>query len=183
MLSMDVPPSTAEAASRVQVASRTEVSADAKGICLFASADADPNDRPSALYLGYVSYLQDIVPKDLSGVDAGPARTAEQLAWFDNWARAVKVVVVRAPIHGSMIQDEAMDPDHPSYRPNKGFVGKDRVDVLVSAKGAKGRLVTRKLVYFINVVPEVQFGKIADNHQLMIRRHCGQAEPVWSIQK
>lgn len=177
------PPSIPDSVPQVQVAGRVAVVADVQGICQFAQADMDPAYTPSAVYLGYASYLQDILPKDLSGVDAGPGRTADQLAWFENWQKSIRVTVVSAPRHGRMIVDDKIDRRQPSYFPNKGFVGKDRVDVLVSAKDGKGRLVTRKLVYFINVLPGETFEKLADNHRPMVKRHCGKDAPVWPVRE
>ncbi|RZI86511.1 MAG: hypothetical protein EOP38_01005 [Rubrivivax sp.] len=183
MLSASLPPPIPDDAPLVHAASRAAHAVNVKGICQFAQADTDPNYTPRALYMGYASYLQDILPKNLSGVDAGPARTADQLAWFDAWVKTVKVVVVRAPQHGRMVADDMMDTDQPSYAPDKGFVGKDQVDVLVSAKDAKGHVITTKLVYFINVTPTRDFLAVAENLQTMVKRYCGKNAPVWPIRK
>jgi hypothetical protein len=181
MLNVSLPPSLPESAQQVQVADALAGAMDVKGICEFARANTDPDSSPSALYMAYANYLQDILPKDLSGVDAGKARTADQLAWFENWANTIRVVVIRTPQHGRMVLDDRMYQTLPSYVPDNGFVGKDRVDVLVSAKDASDHLITRKLVYFINVLPAKKMEEFVDHYQPMVKRYCGRGAPVWPI--
>lgn len=151
------------------------------GICEFTWADTDPDYKPRSMFMDYSSYMLDLLPKDFVESHLGLGMSADDLKWLKEWDKGMEIKIVRAPKHGQMIIDDSMDADYPSYVPDKNFVGRDSVEVLVSAKDLQGRPISKKLVYFINVLPQKEMDKVVSRHKAMVKKYCGTSKPDWRI--
>ena len=70
------------------------------------------------------------------------------------------------------------------YVPNKDFIGKDRVDFLVSGKDLDGRPFELTVKYYINVVSDTQLQKAIKNdktYQQAMKKYCSSSTATWRI--
>jgi hypothetical protein len=70
------------------------------------------------------------------------------------------------------------------YLPKKGYLGKDRVDLLVEGKDDLGRSVAMTLRYYINVLTEEDWSKAASDNRgyaHAIKKYCGTTKHLWRI--
>jgi hypothetical protein len=150
MLFLDLPDTGSLPVSETVADASKPRSIRTDGLCAFATANM--GEAQSSSYLtDYTYYMREFLPKDfLKKVTGKGAWDADALAWYMDWANSMEVKIVRAPEHGEMVIVDDLSIYPSSYRPDKNFVGKDRVEVLVTAKDYEGRSVSKKLVLFIN---------------------------------
>ena len=151
------------------------------GICAFKWANTEAVNR-SAMYMAYADYMLDFLPQDfVENKIKTKGISSVNLKWLREWDNSLVIKVTVPPKHGDMLIDDRMDEAHPSYSPHKGYVGKDRVEVLVSGKDLEGRSISKKLVYFINVLPEKEMDAVVKKYSAAVKKYCGTADPVWRI--
>ena len=114
--------------------------------------------------------------QEFFGIDRGQAKDFD---WLAKWEKSLKVSVLRAPAHGKLTQ---VDQDSEMLiTPDVDYIGKDRVDLLVTGKDDLGRPFALTLRYYINVVgrefgPGLNAIKHPDSKEL-----CGTVKNRWRI--
>lgn len=98
-----------------------------------------------------IMYAFDLLSKkrqeEFFGVDRGQAKDFE---WLAKWEKSLKVSVLHAPAHGKLV---LVDPDAQMVlTPDVDYLGKDRVDLLVTGNDDLGRPFALTLRYYINIV-------------------------------
>ena len=104
--------------------------------------------------------------------------------WFSDWVDSFKVTELHAPNHGMFINNGSSS----TYLPNKGYVGKDRLDILVEAKDDLGRPIAMTIKYYINVLKRKDFAKAIDGdddkeYTKALRKYCGANKGYWRISR
>ncbi|MDR3351459.1 MAG: hypothetical protein LBO00_00245 [Zoogloeaceae bacterium] len=95
----------------------------------------------------------------------------------ETWEDSFVLTVLREPKHGKL---EYLN----WYVPDKGYLGKDRFDILVKAKDNLGRPIAVTLRYYVNVLTEEDWSKAArDNrgYAQAIKKYCGATKGEWRI--
>ena len=147
-------------------------------VCRFAQADG-----PS-IFMGYGEFLYEFLPRSFVK-SLGKGMSADDLALLSDWQAKIRVHVLRPPAHGSMPIDPGFDPGKPSYVPDKGFRGQDRVDVRVRGVDFKGHTISKRVVFYVNVLKQREFDSLTtgEAHRAAIAKYCGSRKPVWRLQE
>jgi hypothetical protein len=143
------------------------------GVCEFASTHAYGGNEfnPSGIFL-------ELLPKDFR--DRVRKNSLSQKDWdtFSDWEKHVSLQVLTPPRHGKV-----SPPGLLSYFANDGYIGKDRIEVIVSGQDLNGHEISMKLIYFINVVRKEDFHSIADNYDQSLAKFCHVRREFWRISR
>lgn len=100
--------------------------------------------------------------------------------WLANWQKSFSVKVLRQPEHGEVRAiDESL-----GYFPEKGYLGSDRVDVLVEGKTPDKQPISALEHVFVRVVSsETQMRLLRDGAKwkAYIKRNCPASSEFWRI--
>ena len=143
------------------------------GVCDFMP-QRESNSRDDDYVFGSLNpnvYMMDLLSAWMQDKLSDPCGGCSQSEWdwLDVWEKSLKVTVLRSPSHGAIIAGNA-------YLPNKGYVGKDRVDIRVEGKDDAGRPIALTLRYHMNVMTNESFSKIIkteNNYSKASRQYCG----------
>ncbi len=175
MLFMDLPntePFSLNNMENVAAATTPALHGTRYGVCEF-------QEKGKQIPLFYSQYMEDFLPKKFLDGVSGPS--GDGLDRLGEWRMGIKVKVIRNPDHGKMVSEDGGDP---WYAPNPNFVGKDRVEVLVSGKDLKGNAISRTLVYFINVLPKKEYTRLLaekTDYYAFVKHYCGSRKITWPI--
>ena len=151
------------------------------GICKFQWANTETENHIS-MVMGYEEYMLDLLPQDfVENKIRTKGISSANLKWLNEWSNSLVIKVTVPPMHGEMVIDDRITRMHPSYSPHKGYVGKDRLEVLVTGKDLEGRAISKKLVYFINVLPQKEMDVVVKKYSASVKKYCGTTKPVWRI--
>ena len=185
----DVPPvpviETMQVAKAPSATASSSVKKMTYGVCeLFYATEDDRHEisDSSVNSLDPTSYMNKFLPPELQ--DALGANSASvDWQWYGKWTNSFKITLLRAPQHGKFMNMQN-DP-YSQYLPDKGYYGKDRVDLLVEGKDDLGRLIAMTLRYYINVIPEKELYKIAGSSKgkfyKYVQQYCGANTKIWRI--
>ena len=182
----DMPPApmveTMQVAKAPSVTASSSVRKMTYGTCKFVYAYNV--DRPEVLsvraldLVGPMTYfLSPKIQKTLGTRMAAPGGDIDW-DWFNNWRDSFTITVLRKPQHGKMVDSKVVETI--LYLPNKGYLGKDRIDLLVEAKDDRGRPVAMTLRHYINVLSKEKLESISDIHQAF-QKACGTRKSFWRI--
>jgi hypothetical protein len=193
----DMPP---QAVPQEQVVVATAPSSSASavrkmtyGVCeLFYATEDDRGyiHDSSVNSLHPATYMNGFLPSKLQAILATPgiggAAPGINWNWYVEWSDSFKVTILQEPVHGKFVNMRNDQKRHDlQYLPDRDYVGKDRVDVLVEGKDDRGRPIALTLKYFINVLPRKELHRIADKGIHTIaqtqKRLCGIGKGVWTI--
>ncbi len=147
-------------------------------VCTFVQADGGP------MSMGYGEYLYEFLPPSFVN-SLGKGMSADDIARLNDWYAKIQVRVLLPPAHGSMSINPTLDPGKPSYAPAKGFRGQDRVDVRIQGVDFEGRNISKKVVFYVNVLKPREFDHVTtrQGHRAAIAKYCGSQKPVWRLQE
>lgn len=176
---LEAAPVAIYAAAGESATSSTKGSVRTEGICTIADMNAKGISSPMAELMGYDFYMRDMLSKAFveqytRGV------SSDALRKYMEWSHSLDIEILRLPKHGNMVIQDDLDI-YPSYLPTEGYIGKDRVDVLVKAKDLEGRPIAKKLVFFINVLSEKE-SKDIQHTKAQFQKYCG-VQRHWRITK
>lgn len=144
------------------------------GVCWITS--------PGGGSMGYDAEMWEFLPKDWVQTHVGKGSySSADFKQFIDWGNSLKVTITRPPQHGKMEIDPVWDSVHPSYKPNPGYLGKDRFEVEIHGKDFDGRPIAKKVIYFINVVPGEKMAGVIANYKSALQKYCGTSKPSWKI--
>ena len=152
------------------------------GVCNIVPANSpEYPDENAASGMGYSDYMQDFLPKNWVQDHVGKgAYSSADLKQYTDWSDSLEITVTQPPRHGKMLVVPTVD-SKPSYVPNKNYIGKDRVEVEIRGKDFDGRAITKKVIYFINVVPSEKMNGIIAKYTSALQKYCGTDKPEWRI--
>ena len=169
-----------------KITTRQAVRSMVYGVCTFPIQHnmdyADHIDRGAGWSLSPSDYMRDFLSVSMQDKIFNSCEVCypSEQDWFWEWRNSFKITVLRSPSHGAIIAENA-------YLPNKGYVGKDRVDIRVEGKDDAGRPIALTLRYHINVVTDESFLKIVDekedNYSKALRQYCGTNKGYWRISR
>ena len=153
------------------------------GVCKFAiSTKSSPVFEDSSVNAFAVDQLMvRFLPKELQEKFFRNELSFDQRDWIDDWSRTFKVEILRHPSHGKMVNSYTQ---YTQYLPDVGYIGKDRVDFLVTGKDDKGHPIAMTLIYYINVLEDKDFDKNSINktaYQNALKKYCGVRNESWRI--
>jgi hypothetical protein len=166
--------------------SKTAVRKMTYGVCgLFYAYDDDLYDRAvdrdrSINSLNPDPYLIDFLPLEIQEAFSYPhsALIGEELDRHKEWEeKPKKYTLLRAPKHGKFVCVE--DGPYNHYLPDRNYVGKDRIDLLVEGEDYEGRPISMTLRYYINVLPSEELSKV--DYYRAIKKYCGTKNGSWRI--
>lgn len=99
--------------------------------------------------------------------------------WYNKWQKSLKVSVLRAPAFGSL--EDAKQNINLLVTPNTGYLGKDRVDVLVEGEDDLGRPLALTLRYYLTVLNKTEEQRIYNSKDLPFKELCGKSHNRWRI--
>ncbi|MDR3054846.1 MAG: hypothetical protein LBU53_05520 [Zoogloeaceae bacterium] len=185
----DMPPEPVVETMQVAKASSATASSSVRkmtyGICdLSYATEEDWQERDSSVNsLAPTSYMNKFLsPKLQNALDAGVGAASMDWQWYGKWTESFKITLLRAPQHGKFVNMKN-DP-YGEYLPNRGYYGKDRIDLLIEGKDDLGRPISMTLRYYINVLPRKELHKIASSGKAFgqyIKKYCGTNNPIWRI--
>lgn len=155
------------------------------GVCeLFYATETnrDAADDSSINSLSASSYMLDFLQPDLREQLSTPyGASGETLEWSGKWEAELKITVLRGPAHGKFVNVKNVPSNQ--YLPNKGYLGPDRIELLVEGSDDLQRPIAMTLRYFINVVPRTELQKISGRRHYwrMIKKYCGTSTKSWRI--
>lgn len=147
------------------------------GVCDLSVADEDKTLRT-------VPYMKHFLSKDMQltlSLPSGAHLRQEAVDWLEQADSFAKTVLL-APKHGKLVNFEN-DP-YIQYLPEKGYIGKDRIDLLVEGKDDLGRPIAMTIRFYINVLPRQEIDKAIVNGQTYakaIKKYCGTSKEAWRI--
>ena len=181
----DAPPVPIYQVAATSQKTPTSITKLAYGVCDLQPSITDEQDYALALKSGGGGgfmpawfALQLLVPWS-----EGP-HTADSSNILDDLADSFVVKRLYAPKHGVLIQEGGVKNYGGSYVPNKGYVGKDRVDFLVTGKDLDGKPFEMTVKYYINLLPDDKLQKAIKNdktYQQAIKQYCGHSKGEWRI--
>lgn len=131
-----------------------------------------------------VPYMERFLSKDMQltlSLPSGAHLRQEAVDWLEQADSFAKTVLL-APKHGKLVNFEN-DP-YIQYLPEKGYIGKDRIDLLVEGEDELGRPIAMTIRYYINVLPRKEIDKVIVNEQTYakaIKKYCGTSKEAWRI--
>ena len=136
------------------------------GVCDIISVNTG-DDVVAAQILNYSYYMREFLPKDYLTREISTAGViADHPISLAQWEDSLTVTITRSPLHGQMIVIPSKSQT-PSYVPNKNYIGKDRVEALISGKDLKGNPIVKKLIFFINVAPREKMDGVIAKYDLV----------------
>jgi hypothetical protein len=151
------------------------------GVCklFYAYNDAFP-EKSSVSALNVDSFMINSLSPELQKKMSQRMSPEMGSDWVLEWLNSFKITVLRTPQHGKMVGKE-----NNQYLPDKGYLGKDRIDLLVEAMDDLGRPTAVTFRFYINVLSEKERYKIADSKgaafNRYIKKYCGTTRVIWRI--
>jgi hypothetical protein len=160
------------------------------GVCKLIVANERPSEHlqdssVNSVYPSLSAIMQEFLPKDVQlqlSLPAGAHIDQDVDDWYLDWQESLKTSIVRAPQHGEYVVID--DRYHEHYLPEKGYVGKDRIDMLIEGKDDRGRPISATIRFYLNVVPEKELNKAIANSRTYshaIKQYCGTNKDTWRI--
>jgi hypothetical protein len=132
-------------------------------------------------FMDYRFYMHDFLPKHLLGrVLPNGSYSSTDFNIYNDWADGLIVKIIHEPANGKMIVEGDLSKQ-PSYQPNYGFIGKDSFEVLVSGVDLNRKPISRRLVYFVNVLPDKETENFGKNYTKLIKKYCGGTKQFWRM--
>ncbi len=159
------------------------------GICELFYATEDEiseNDDSSVNSLHPATYMDDFLPAEMQNLLYSRGSGGIDWEWYGEWSESFTVTVFKQPSHGKFV-NLRNDPKllDLQYLPDRGYFGKDRVDVLVEGKDERDRPIALTIEYYINILPEKELYKIGGKGKSSIvktyKKLCGVDKGVWDI--
>jgi hypothetical protein len=147
------------------------------GVCDLSVTNEDKTLRT-------VPYMKRFLSKDMQltlSLPSGAHLRQEAVDWLEQADSFAKTVLL-APKHGKLVNFEN-DP-YIQYLPEKGYIGKDRIDLLVEGKDDLGRPIAMTVRYYINVLPSKEIDKVIVDERTYskaIKKYCGTSKQAWRI--
>lgn len=128
-----------------------------------------------------VTFLSKRIKDAFQDVDGGfvPQDISD---WVANWESSFKYTVLHQPEHGKFVNMKN-DP-YGEYLPDLGYLGKDRIDLLVEAKDDLGRPIALTIIYYVNVIlaDEINAGVESEQtYEKILNKYCGTNTDRWRI--
>jgi len=104
--------------------------------------------------------------------------SAKALERFWQWEKDLKIRVISNPKHGTIIGE-----NH-GYMQSKNFIGKDSVELIAEGNDINGKVISAKLIYFINIMPRKKYhgwADTAESHLGYLKKYCGKTKERWRI--
>jgi hypothetical protein len=103
--------------------------------------------------------------------------------WYAEWENSLKVTILRAPKHGKVNHIDGTGYPSYTYLPDEGYLGKDRLDLLVEGKDDLGRPIAMTFRYYINVLSEKEKRTMVDTgtYYQVAQKYCGTTKKSWRI--
>jgi hypothetical protein len=166
------------------------------GVCDLQSSITDERSYKVALKGGrglspVDNVALNILPKGYYTETIAKAGAADDRNYtVPDWMDSLIIKRINEPKHGVMAKADV--PDYYKgftgslYVPNKDFIGKDRVDFLVTGKDLDGKPFEMTVKYYINVVSDTQLQKAIKNdktYQQAMKMYCDSSTTTWRISK
>jgi hypothetical protein len=155
------------------------------GVCelFYATEDdiSEANDS-SVNSLHPTTYMNDFLPAEMKNLLESRGSGGIDWEWYGEWLESFKVTIFKQPAHGKFVNLRNDPRLHDlQYLPGRGYLGKDRVDVLVEGKDDRGRSIALTLKYYINVLPEQKLSQIVEEGKSAKTQEklCGKSESYW----
>ena len=153
------------------------------GICYFASMNrSEPDYGPARVNsLPIQQSMRNFLSKELRDLYSNRDLPQEESDWLYDWESSFNIKLLNQPLHGEIVRG---DSNSHYYSPNVGYTGKDTVDFLVTWKDDKGRPISMKLFYYINVMEQKSIEKIVIDKQTYlngVKKYCGTNSGSWRI--
>jgi hypothetical protein len=178
----DAAPQPVYQAEVVADASSASVPATAVRKMTYGVCDLSVANRGSTLRT--VPNMMDFLSKDMQlmlSLPSGAHLSQEAVDWLEQADSFAKTVLL-APKHGELVNLEN-DP-YIQYLPEKGYIGKDRIDLLVEGEDDLGRPIAMTIRYYINVLPRKEIDRVIVDEQTYskaIKKYCGTSKQAWRI--
>lgn len=163
------------------------------GVCSLV----DFNDRDLPSDVDHIYYVQDFRPqvymtdllsqrmREMLDTPNGGYKDLDLSIWFSEWPNTLTKTVLRGPEHGTIVNLEGGKiGSNTGYLPNKGYLGKDRIDLLVEGKDDLGRPISVALRYYVQVLSKKEIQKAIVNEQAAdksMMKYCGTKKESWRI--
>jgi hypothetical protein len=165
----DTMPQAVQQESIVLVAASNSVSSVRKmtfGVCeLFYATEDDVSEAndSSVNSLHPTTYMNDFLPAEMKNLLESHGSGGIDWEWYGEWLESFKVTIFKQPAHGKFVNLRNDPKLHDlQYLPDRGYLGKDHVDVLVEGKDDRGRSIALTLKYYINVLPGQKLSQIVE---------------------
>jgi hypothetical protein len=135
-----------------------------------------PNNIGGGRFLEPEAFMISFLPENVQ-IEHGIFKGGHPSDWFLEWQDSFKITLLRAPKHGKLIESRN------NYIPNRDYIGKDRVDLLVEGKDHEGRDIYLTLRFYINVLPSEELHKIVKEGRTgkIREKLCGVKTLRWRI--
>jgi hypothetical protein len=150
------------------------------GVCELLYATEDDQDEISNRNpLSPSRHMIEFLPKEIRNLLGPGTLSFVDIGGLDlmEWDNSFQITLLRAPEHGKFVNG------YGEYLPNRDYIGKDRVDLLVEGRDDKGRPIALTLRYYINVLPREELHKISaeKGYSKALKKYCGATEFHWRI--
>jgi hypothetical protein len=122
-------------------------------------------------------FLVDFLPKELQRSFEDSSLNPDQSNVVFDWMDSITIKRLQEPEHGIM-------SNKTQYLPNEGYIGKDRVVLLLEGKDLDGHPFSIKLNYYINVIPNAEWHHAMENRKdylQALKKYCGTTRGNWQI--
>lgn len=172
----DVPPVPVYQATASTQTTSAAVKKLTYGVC-YIEPSITVQDKGGEIFLApYNIALHKILPKEYTSELVGKAGAADDRNNIvTDWLYSLDVKRLNEPEHGVIIKD-AKGFREILYAPNKNYIGKDRLDFLVTGKDLDGKPFEMTVKYYINMMPDDKLQKLIKNekaYQQAVKQHCG----------
>jgi hypothetical protein len=137
-------------------------------------------------YFRFSPYMAEFLSKDVRERELSqPSVMSDaEWEWSQKWSDGFTTQVLKQPTHGKLVIDNKGMVS--GYLPDVGYVGKDRIELLVRGVDDLQRPIAMKLISYVNVVSETALDKAIASKQSYVRtlqKYCGISNPngFWRI--
>ncbi|WP_024873574.1 hypothetical protein [Tolumonas lignilytica] len=173
------------AAASDSASSASSIRSMTYGVCELSIAtedDISEEDDSSVNSLHPTTYMNNFLPAEMKILLESRGSGGIDWEWYGEWLESFKVSILQQPAHGKFVNLRNDPKFHDlQYLPNRDYLGKDRVAVLVEGKDERGRSIALTLKYFINVLPRQKLHQIVEEGQSakLQEKLCGKSESYW----
>ena len=103
-------------------------------------------------------------------------------AWLAKWQDSFEVVVLRQPEHAELRRHD--NSQFVGITPKEGYLGKDRMDILIKGRAPDGHSVSARVNIFIRVDTKGNLRDLLDNYSKMttyLKQNCPEPKEFWKI--
>lgn len=152
------------------------------GVCkLFAANEAEPDEAQdwSVNTLHPITYLMKMLSKEMQemlSLPSGAHVPQKAVDWLEK-TDSFKKTALLLPRHGNFVNMKNNPYDE--YLPQRGYVGNDRIDLLIEGEDDLGHPISMTIRYSINVLAKQEFADaIVDNqtYAKATKKYCGKTE-------